>query len=363
MTDQPDGDTGVVTTAIIPDEGLSQSQIDLLKKLRSEVEKGLLPVIKNVRKGQFSIDTYAQTIAKTRADIDTLMQELDQAGSGDDYDVGAISDLRNTWEDIRFNPLVADPKAATKLEAQAQLQHLNILEEGLQGMLYTLGTLIIPSEVEKWLNRADPGDYLPFHYRYANSLPLVEQREKVLNQLDLKFRRMDGALVDVANGVIYRYAKETQDIRRSMTWVTGVFIGLTLVITLLCFVPATGVDDWPTAKDIPLVLSGWLAVLVGVMVHIAVDSKKREQVNLAVFDIRNLPYVIDARLGQFIGKLVMAAIGFIGFTLATGISNVSMINAFLVGYSLDSIIELFGTSLEQQATAQVGAIQKRLGVS
>jgi hypothetical protein len=40
-----------------------------------------------------------------------------------------------------------------------------------------------------------------------------------------------------------------------------------------------------------------------------------------------------------------------------------VVNSFLVGYSLDSVLELVGTSLEQQPSAQVTSLKQQLGVT
>ena len=41
--------------------------------------------------------------------------------------------------------------------------------------------------------------------------------------------------------------------------------------------------------------------------------------------------------------------------------RVTALNAFLVGYSLDSFVGIFGASIEQRAAAQAAAVKERLG--
>jgi hypothetical protein len=48
---------------------------------------------------------------------------------------------------------------------------------------------------------------------------------------------------------------------------------------------------------------------------------------------------------------------------AAGIENAKPLNTFLVGYSLDSFVELFGASIEQKATMQLTALKQKLSTA
>jgi hypothetical protein len=112
-------------------------------------------------------------------------------------------------------------------------------------------------------------------------------------------------------------------------------------------------------------LVGWLAVLLGVVVHIAVGTAKRlqsERGRPPVIAIGDVPLMVNAKIGQILLKLALTLIGFFGLVFAAGIDNAKPLNAFLVGYSLDSVVELFVASVEQRAAGQVSALKQQLGV-
>jgi hypothetical protein len=100
-------------------------------------------------------------------------------------------------------------------------------------------------------------------------------------------------------------------------------------------------------------------------VHVAVGVSKRAQSRegrppiVAAGDIFLL---IDARLGEILLKLLMAMIGLLGLTFTAGAENVTPFNAFLVGYSLDSVVEMFSASLEKRAAESASAFKQRLGL-
>ena len=73
--------------------------------------------------------------------------------------------------------------------------------------------------------------------------------------------------------------------------------------------------------------------------------------------------IVNARLGQILMKLALALTGFFGFVAATPVDKITPFACLLVGYSLDSIIELFGASLDSQAAAQVESLKTQLKVT
>src|SRR5438270_608522 len=68
-------------------------------------------------------------------------------------------------------------------------------------------------------------------------------------------------------------------------------------------------------------------------------------------------------IGQFFLKLLMALFGLFGLVSAGGADKVTVLNAFLLGYSLDSVVELFAASIEQRAAAQVASLSRQLNVT
>ena len=82
-----------------------------------------------------------------------------------------------------------------------------------------------------------------------------------------------------------------------------------------------------------------------------------------MISLGDLPLWINAKLGQLMLKILMTIIGLFGFIFATDITNATAVNLFLVGYSLDSFIELFGNTLDKYSTKMMDGLKRRLGES
>lgn len=329
---------------------LTVAQLDSLRELRAEVQD-LGNLLNHVRNGQAILKTYAGYIQKTRTDIDALMEEL----SGGD----TLRHLSNAWEQMSANPLLVDPEQ--DFAAQDQLHHLSLLEEQIHTVIFLVGLLTIPSRVNHWLQKARPGYYIPFHLVFEDELPLAEDRLRLLNFLTWSPETLKGGIVDTANGLIYRYS-ENPTARLASIGLAA--LGLIVSVLLVIGSSRLAVQGWPLQQGhLPMLLAGWGAVLAGVVTHMGVGNVKRSQQQGGlppILSLGDLPLLIDARVGQILFKLLLALVGFFGLVFASGIQELTAMNAFLVGYSLDSFTGLFVSSVEQRATAQVASLKQQL---
>jgi hypothetical protein len=146
--------------------------------------------------------------------------------------------------------------------------------------------------------------------------------------------------------------------------ILGTLAASTAAVIGACYLTISG---WPfQTKDLSAFTAGWIAILVGVIVHVAVGSVKRNQSQgkfPSIASLGDIPLLLDARSGQIILKIMISLVGIFGLAFASGIKNVTPLNAFLVGYSLDSFIEIFSSGIEQRASAQASALKKQLGVT
>jgi hypothetical protein len=327
--------------------------LNRLRKLRAEAQ-GLQEILDKVRTGEMAIASFAEYIKKTLDDMRSLIDSI-----GDENDT--IRSIHNIWEQMSVNPLLRDPAAATA--AQDQLHHLSALDQQIRKLVFHLGFLTIPARLSEWLAQARPGYYIPFHLVFEDEMPNPEDRTRLLNYLAWSPEGVKGGIVDAASGLIYRYSEKA-----SARWISValLFFGLlaaTGVVAVSCLFPLFGSEI--TRANLPAFLAGWGAILAGIVTHAGIASVKRAQARGGlppVIAVGDLTYIIDAWLGQLGLRLLLALIGFFGLVFAAGVAEVTVLNTFLVGYSLDSFVELFGASLEQRATAQVSALKQRLGV-
>jgi hypothetical protein len=312
-----------------------------------------LNALESVRKGEATIQDYAEYVRKTVADIRELMGLINVGGDDSRH-------LRNIWEQMLVNPLLAKPEA--KFTAQEQLHYLDMLGEQIRRIIYRVGFLTIPSRLNDWLRLTRPGYYIPFHLVFEDEVPNGEDRTRILNYLAWSPEELKGGIVDAANGLIYRYADKLGSRLLSLLYIALALVASTGVVAGACYI---SVEGWPIGvRHLPAFLVSWVAVLAGVATHVGVGSVKRSRAQGGlppVVALGDFTMIADARMGEIFRKLFLALVGFFGLAFGGGVGQVTPFNAFLLGYSLDSFVELFGSTLEQRASAQVATLRKQLG--
>lgn len=126
------------------------------------------------------------------------------------------------------------------------------------------------------------------------------------------------------------------------------------------------INGWPISPtDGPRLLGLWLALLAGIVVHVAVATSKRLQSQAELpppLPMGDIPRMMSAKFGQLAFKVLLALIGLYGSVFLTGLATFTGLQAFLTGYSLDSVVELFGSSVEQRSNAQAASLKQQLGI-
>ena len=330
-----------------------EEQRNKLRELRAELQD-LHSVLAKVRAGDTTILLNADYINKTRNDAAELVSQIEAGGD-------TIRHLLNVYEQMLQNPLYAHPE--TEIGAQEQMHALNLLEEQVRKIEYYVGMLTIPARVNDWLAGARPGYYIPFHAVFEDEVPEAEDRARILSYLVWSPKPIKGGIVDAANGLIYRYNEDPWRRLLNILLILGTLILATAAVIGACYLDISG---WPfQTENLSRFTAGWIAILVGVVMHVAVGSVKRTQSQgrlPSISSLGDIPLILDARSGQVIMKIVLALIGLFGLAFASGLDNVTPLNSFLIGYSLDSVIEIFSSGIEQRASIQASALKKQLGV-
>ncbi len=330
-----------------------EMQRNKLREFRAEMQD-LKSILVKVRTGDTTIKVNTEYINKTRTDAAELISQIEDSGD-------TIRHLLNVYEQMQQNPLFAKPE--TEIGAQEQLHALNLLDEQIRQIEFYVGVMTIPSRVNDWLAGARPGYYIPFHAVFEDEVPQSEDRARILSYLVWSPKPIKGGIVDAANGLIYRYNIDPVHRLINILLILGTLIASTAAVVGACYLNISG---WPfQTSNLSAFTAGWIAILVGVTVHVAIGSVKRSQTQgklPTIASLGDVPLLLDARSGQIILKILLALIGLFGLAFASGIKNVTPLNAFLIGYSLDSVVEIFSAGIEQRASLQATALKKQLGV-
>ncbi len=344
-----------------PPEGLPPAEIPLLSSLRQLNAEmlDLQDVLTKVQKGDTPLATFAGYIQGTIKDVEDLLAAIKPLAQ-DPAISDTIRHIFNAWEKMKANPLMLVPDG--EHEAQEQLHDLALLGEQTGKIIYLCCSLTIPNRLTEWLDSTRPEKYIPFNQVFEDEIPDPDARQRLLNLLAWGDKAVKNGYVDLDAGLIFRYSRSRRDRWMSVLYLLLGLALLTGIVAGACFLSLPG---WVlAAANLTQMLSGWAALLIGVVVHISIGSIKhsRERGGLpAQFASSDIFFLINARLGQILLKLFIALVGFFALVFTSGISQLTLFNCFLVGYSLDSFVEMFGSSLEKSAAGQVSALQKQLG--
>lgn len=228
-------------------------------------------------------------------------------------------------------------------------------------MILAIGLLTIPYSVNQWLAKSRPGYYLPFHLLFADQMPSAGDRQKVINSIAWAPNSVEAGIVNAEAGLIYRHDPERAGQWRSFLVILLAFYTATISVWFIGEKAYIDIDKM--SMDAKTLLIAWAAVLTGMFIHITTEEFKRSKATGLPQIVATSDWLIyfSAHKGDILLKLLMALFGLFGFIFSSDIASVTMISSFLVGYSLDSFIGLFSSTLEQKAEAHYSALNKTLG--
>jgi len=349
--------------------------------------RGLGEVLERISKGDTDLSELAKYMESKRdkksgknfsESVEEILQKIDVFDSKDKECISRIKDL---WIQISINPLMKLPNPlpgadGNRPDPQQLLHYISTLNDLIRKIVFYISYETIPDRLRDWLNNSWEGYYIPFHLVFDDELPLMEDRVEILKLLAYSPRAIEGGLVSLEDGLIYRYESKWYWRYLTVILLLAAFAGTTWIIInsrgnftinlpyLSLAIPNNPIVGWPSSETLFI---GWIAILAGIVTHLAVAAAKIQQKEgrSPLISVKYFTAYVSARSGWLLWKLAMALIGFFGIAYAVTSQghNLAPESAFLVGYSLDSIVEIFGAGMDQISASQVSALKKQLGVT
>jgi hypothetical protein len=305
-------------------------------------------------------------------------------------------------------------------------QELKLLDEQSCKIIAKAGYLTIPARLTDWLKMLQAGDAVPFHALFKDEVLDQQDRQDILDLLalvpdsfilnqvpvdapDEQPKSNLGVYIDAASGMVHCYDRDEANRFTSLKLIGGVWLAITALILIANimmlvrlptlaqvasftqYLPIVALSSYArmaqeatttsfpslfSAANWPVVL-GWLGVSAGLIVHVMVTMRKRFHTPNATFPSRKrLSVIVASKESQVLTQVVIAAFGFIVFVLTFGLPQPTgdsaavtrevsrfLFSAFLVGYSLDSFVELFVSNFDQRAAALNADLTKRTGAT
>lgn len=330
-----------------------EDKLALLRELRAEVQD-IQTLLYNVQQGRAAIGSYASYLEENRSEVAALFRRLTAEGESGTPEIpsDSIGRLSNLWQQLLCASVISAPR--NEIDAELLIKELAVCDELCNRIVAYIGQLTIPARLNGMLANAWTGYLLSFHDLFADELPRVEDRQRLLRFLASVPGVLIGGVVEPENGLIFPY-------HRNPWKRAGVCLSLLLLFTCVTAGFAL-LGQWPGMRETSGVESGdlvvnWLLVIAGGLMHLGVDRNKGSGVKASV-PVSHLTAAIDARAGTILLRLLLMVFAYCGLIFLGGSGNNTHLNAFLVGYSLDSFVELFSSTLDKKAAERGSALSR-----
>jgi hypothetical protein len=326
-----------------------------LRNIRAEIQD-LQSVLDHVRKGEVPLAASAPYIQRTCADINELFATI----SGDETESGdMIRHIRNCWEQMEVLPVIQFPK--DELSMEQLVRGLDTFELLNRRMVFFIAMITVPERLDEWLEQTDPGYYIPFHMVFEDEIPSIEDRTRLLNLLACTPNALQYGSIDAANGLVYRITLRARDWGINLAVIVVTLMAASAVVAGSAMLPFA---DWPIKQSqMGILLASFAAVFIGIFVHFLIGRTKSRQGAGGmppVFSLSDVRRVLSAQVGSILMKIALSMFGLYGLIFVGGIGQLNILNAFLMGYSLDSFIGLFATTAEERSSAQLKVMKEKL---
>ncbi len=354
---------------------LERGRNHCLRELRVEIQE-IVRIIDQHTIGQLNVINHLHELQQSATDAEARIEKLKTVYIPRLKRKDIDSEIIHLWQLASNTPFLDARKSQqlTQLDSppkdQDHLRELNYLKTRLMRMIFLIGYTTIMERLNGWIRVSRAGYALPFHPMFEDEIESVEDRQRILQLFSLKPGDIQGGLVDLSRGIVLCYPIAFWDrlVRHLIVillfllsfaliwWFSDILSHSSDLLTTL------GMDKAKPPQ--PNLLSiYWTALLLGIFAHLLVAGAKQTQAEFRQFPmpLQDWGYYLSARTSTFMYKMALAFLVFVAMYLSLK-GEMKLFDAFLIGYSFDSVVELVGASMEKSANTKLAAYTEKLGV-
>lgn len=245
-----------------------------------------------------------------------------------------------------------------------QLLHLLGENEGwLKKVIWHCGLVTIPPRVDEHLQQLRVGHPLVFTREFQDELPSDAERAELLQFMHDHPLAISG-VVDVARGLIFKASPDPKQRWRSVTRIVLWVLAGGGLVALAAWGGPRLPDSFVPAGLLQPLLLGYGFIILGGVVHVGVDALKQRRAATAptFFALDDWLLWIHVRETSVLMGVLSLWLGLAMLAVARH-GAVSWQEAFLVGYGIDSFMELFLQRFDKIVSSGAEALKKNLNPS
>jgi hypothetical protein len=212
----------------------------------------------------------------------------------------------------------------------------------LDTIIYYCVSLTLSPAINDTMRNLRVGQPLDLEFEFGKTFPRdAEMRRRLILELSQQTVVIEGGVVDVEQGVIYKASPTRRGQVASVCEVGGLLLA-GLLIPLAFAGAGRLLNNWPfKLSDLNSLLSNYVLILLGSAAHVSVEALKsaKTKTRPSFQALNDWVLWVHVRQSQIIKGILYIWLGYI--LLVFGVPKLDWTAAFFAGYSIDSVTELF----------------------
>ena len=303
-------------------------------------------VKRELQVGRQIISEHEAQIREHFASIRSIMEKYPELY---DRDGDMVTSIQDNWD--RMISGWSELSIEQPLHEKELLRQLDDIENNLFELMVTAEKLTFPERLNEKLDEMRIGQPLDFVAEFSDEFPAREYQLGALQYLREHSGLVMG-VVDVEHGLIYRAS--------SHAWrrlISPVFINGCVVLGALMIVLLHALHVFPGVNLVESLLKSYAAVMIGGLAHTLVEALKQyrtrgEHTFIALGDWVMWVHIKEVSI---LIAVLLLWVGFLGIAFSGQGGDWQA--AFFVGYSIDSVIDLFLLRFTGEASKRLEAVR------